>query len=586
MMRYEVYTFTIAFLLVFISIVIASEFLLPYSYILTTITVAILLVLTITNSKGASYSRILALVTILAIVIRNIYTIRTSFIVEPLYDGYKEIVTARIFNEIGRALVFNEPLFDYTSSYPLLKILTIILSQVTSIDVLKVALILPSVWSLVMLLFFYLFAKTILQSISIEESIKRSAIFLSLLLFSISPDAIYYGMIYYMRFYCITLVYIVLYLLFSGKLNETRCKYLLVILLLAIPLSYSLFPYLLLFFLTGVFSLGMVVGRFFKVKQLHKYIPSYNLISLTLLAIFLASSYYVSESVLGNSMGLLNALLKFLQLQIREPILETQLNAPYFIPEALQNSFNILVFFRDLIIYAPAVIGFLIFLYKSRRERIPIVHLTIIALITILLLHVIIVEGMRLAFQTTLIISLYFIILLSALSYAYGLNIMKKKAHLKSLVKVTIVILLMLAIITAYLSPWSHRFLTQQYYNPNLSFKDVGDHNPAYVYVKGFIKQLSGYEYLFTDDFNLASIMIIPNIDMYFKIQYFTDLINYTGKGQIYVLELNGFQPILGPYGWQAENLQKTINVRSEIKEMISNFNKILSSPYYNLYAN
>ena len=586
MMRYEVYTLTIVFLLVFISIAIASEFLLPYSYILVAIAVAILLMPMIANSKGASYSRILALIIILAIVIRNIYTMRTGFIVEPLYDGYLEIVTAQIFNEIGRALVFNEPIFDYTSSYPLLEILTVILSKITSIDVLKVALILPSVWSLVMLLFFYLFAKTILQSISIDESIKRSAIFLSLLIFSISPDAIYYGMIYYMRFYCITLVYIVLYLLFSRKLNETRCKYLLVILLLAIPLSYSLFPYLLLFFLTGVFSLGMVVERFFKAKQLRKYIPSYNLILLTLLAIFLASSYYASESVIINSKGLLNALSEFFQLQIREPILETQLNSPYFIPEALQNPFNILVFFRDLIIYAPAAIGFLIFLYKSRRERIPIVHLTIIALITILLLHVVIVEGMRLAFQTTLVFSLYFIILLSALSYAYGLNIMKKKEHLKSLMKVTIVILLILAVITAYLSPWSHRFLTQQYYNPNLSFEDVGDHNPAYVYVKGFIKQLSGYEYLFTDDISLASIMITPNIDMYFKIQYFTGLINYTGKGQIYVLELNNFQPQLGPYGWQAENLQETISVGNEVKEIVSNFNKILSSPYYNLYAN
>jgi hypothetical protein len=585
MMRYEVYTLTIAFLLAFISIAIASEFLLPYSYILAATAVAVLLVPMVTNSREY-YSRILALVIILAIVIRNIYTMRTGFIVEPLYDGYKEIVTAQIFNEIGRALVFNKPLFDYTSSYPLLKILTVILSQITSIDVLKVVLILPSVWSLVMLLIFYLFAKTILQSILIDESTKRSAIFLSLLLFSISPDAIYYGMIYYMRFYCITLVYIVLYLLFSGKLNETRCKYLLVILLLAIPLSYSLFPYLLLFFLTGVAFLGMVAERFFKAKQLRKYIPSYNLILLISLTVFLASFYYVAESVLKNSKGLLNTLSEFFQLQIREPLLEAYLNRPYFIPEVLQNPFNILVFFRDLIIYAPAVIGFLIFLYKSRRERIPIVHLIIIALITLLLLHVVMERGIKLVLQSTLIISLYFLILLSALSYAYGLNIMKKKVRLKSLVKVTIAILLILAVITAYLSPWSHRFLTQQYYNPNLSFEDVGDHNLAYVYVKGFIKQLSGYEYLFTDDPALASIMITPNTDMYFKIQYFTNLINYTGKGQIYVLELNGFQPILGPYSWQAENLQKTINVRSVVKEMISNFNKILSSPYYNLYAN
>jgi len=579
----EACALTVVFLLVFISMAITLGFLLPYSYIVTAVIVAILLVSMIINPKGAPYSHILTLIVVLTIVIRNIYTMRTGFIVEPLYDGYKDIVTAQIFNEAGRALVIDKPIFDYTTSYPLLKILTTILSQITNIDILKVALILPSTWSLAMLLFFHLFAKTILQGLSIDVSTRQSAIFLSLLLFSISPDAIYYGMIYYMRFYSITLIYVVLYLLFSGKLNDARCRCILIVLLLAIPLSYSLFPYLLLFFLAGVTSISMTVKHFLKAKELNNYIPGYRIVVLACVEVFSASFYYVAENVLKDSRGLLSNLLAYFQMQMREPILMTQLCAPYFVPEPLQNPFNFLTPLRDLVIYAPAIVGGLLLLHKCRREKTPIGCFTIIALIACLLLHAVI-EGMRLAFQTTLIISLYFFILLSALGYAHGLSI--TRGMLRVLAKVAMAVALILAVTVAFLSPWSHRFLALHYYDPAISFRDAGDHNPNYVYLSKYMDKMGNYSILFTDDVELVRILVKadPNFQLRILDFYRISDLPEDAKGRIYVIELNGFKPLLGPYGWEPTGLEVVKAKTSQALARIQSLSKVLDGGIYSIF--
>jgi hypothetical protein len=511
---------------------------------------------------------------------------RTGFIVEPLYDGYKDIVTARIFNEAGRALVIDKPIFDYTTSYPLLKVLTIILSKITNIDILKVALILPSTWSLAMLLFFYLFAKTILQDLSIDISPRRSAVFISLLLFSISPDAIYYGMIYYMRFYSITLIYIMLYLLFSGKLNDARCRHILIILLLAIPLSYPLFPYLLVSFLAGVTSLSMAVKHFLKAKELNNYIPGYSIVLLACVEVFSASFYYVAENVLKGGRGLLSSLLAYFQMQAREPILMVQLRAAYLVPEPLQNPLNFLTFFRDLIIYAPAIVGGLLLLHKCRREKTPIGLHVIIALIACLLLHVVI-EGMGLAFQTTLIFSLYFIILLSALSYAHGLSIIKETwRFFAKVAKVAIAVSLILTVAVAFLSPWSHRFLALHYYDPAINFRDIGDHNPNYIHLSKYMDKVENYSILFTDDVELVRVLVKadPNLQLRILDFYRVSDLSEDIKGRIYVVELNGFKLLLGPYGWSPTELEVTEAKRSQALARIQSFSKVLDSSTYSIF--
>jgi hypothetical protein len=329
----------------------------------------------------------------------------------------------------------------------------------------------------------------------------------------------------------------------------------------------------------------MAVKHFLKAKELNNYVPDYRIVLLACIGVFSASFYYVAENVLKGGKGLLSNLLAYFQMQAREPILMVQLRAAYFVPEPLQNPLNFLTLFRDLVIYAPAIVGGLLLLHKCRREKTSIGLFVIIALTTCLLLHVVI-EGMRLAFQTTLVISLYFFMSLSALSYAHGLSIIKEKRRIFARVaKVAIAIALILTVAVAFLSPWSHRFLALHYYDPAINFRDVGDHNPNYVHLSKYMDKLEDYSILFTDDVELIRVLVKadPNLQLRILDFYKISDLSEDVKGRIYVVELNEFKLLLGPYGWSPTGLEVVKAKQSQALARIQSLNKVLDSGVYSI---
>jgi hypothetical protein len=192
---------------------------------------------------------------------------------------------------------------------------------------------------------------------------------------------------------------------------------------------------------------------------------------------------------------------------------------------------------------------------------------------------------MKLTFQTTLIISLYFFILLSALSYAHGLSIIKETRRVFA--KVAIEVALTLTVAVAFLSPWSHRFLALHYYDPAINFRDIGDHNPNYVRLSKYVDKLENYSILFTDDVELVRVLVKADPDLQSRISIFYRISDLPedAKGRSYVIELNGFKPLLGPYGWSPTGLEVFEAKRSQALARIQSLNKVLDSGVYSISA-
>lgn len=465
------------------------------SYLLSMIILSVIITYMIHNTNRRrvlatnSTLSLMMIILIYAILLRIIYIIRTNLLIEPLYDGYKDLVVAYMFWKDGSITIFSKPYtFSYASSFPSLEIITVFIADVSGLSILSSALSISVLMGILTIIVIYLLIKKIIDNI--PELYNYRAI--ALLLLSIWPELIYQSIVYYPRHYSLTLFYILMYLyIIRGQLTSLA-----ILIAFSLPFSHSLFPPMI------IILYALLIGEAVLVKKIIKKISSFsklstNILSLDLkwlthvfIALFVGESiwiaYYVAIEVLYGNTWLIRALPEVLYKLFREtpsPLRSWQ--SFYYIPPILSGHYNILVVIKDYFLYLAALLGLLNLIYfKINKNKVSVVYRSKILFLlpAYLIIHLIFVEGGLVGIQATLNLSIYIIIFLSFIAYAYMLSYKNK------VLKVIITSILVLVIIVGSLSLWSHRTFLLHYYDSSLSFIDAGDHNPSYIYLEKFFK--------------------------------------------------------------------------------------------------
>lgn len=420
------------------------------------------------------------------------------------------------------------------------------------------------------------------MNFGLKSSVRYVVIYF--ILSAICPELIYYSIVYYQRHYSIALYYLLIYMILA-TLTMRNSKYVLPMILisLAMPLSYSLFPIMALTFLVALlilFKFLDLIGSYLHISAestVLKFIaiikPSIKALRLVILTFIigeaLAFSYYVSWEVLNSSKSILQSILTFYE-RLSKPIIERQMQAPYWTPPVLRTHWNVLVRVRDVLLYGGAIPGIIIVLLqlkaklRSRKSQ-ALTQTLIMFMMIYVVLYVVFVEGCRFSFQTILYLTLYLILHFSSIAYLKCIE-----SSFKHILAGAIVLL----IVVGGLALWSHRLLLLHYYNPSISFVEAGDHNIFYIYAKEFL-----HKYL-----------VLDNYKVYTDDKVITQYIFYTLNKNICIYSLNsielnkcinsyencivvvflGTHLLLGPYGWLPLDLEQTYFRKLKIIKMLN----------------
>lgn len=567
-------------------IIVCSDVGLPYSYVLLLSIYSVLVALFMVSDDNVlkeNYEKLILGLFIFALLLRTLYMIRTNSSVIPLYDGYKDLIVSYIFYNENRIYIIDKPyIFNYASSFPLLNTFTVIVAYMLGIDVLSSSLLVSLVVGYIMIITMLILARFIGMNLRLRLLARYVIIYL--ILSTICPELIYYSIVYYSRHYSIALYYLLMYMVLA-TLTVRSSKYVLpmVLVSLAMPLSYSLFPIMTLTFLASLlilFKLLDLIGKYFHISTKSMVLKFIMIAKLSIRALkpviltfmvgeALAFGYYVSWEVLNSSKSVLQSLLAFYE-RLSKPIIERQMQASYWIPPVLRTPWNVLIQVRDVLLYGGAIPGVIIALLQlkaeSRYQKSQALVQTLLIFMTIyIILYVVFVERCRFSFQTIIYLTLYLILHFTSITYLKCIE-----SSFRHVLAGTIV----LFIVISGLAFWSHRLLLLHYYNPSISFIEAGDHNILYVYAKEFLHKylvLDDYK-VYTDDQVIARYifyMLSRNIHVYSLNKI--DLSRYLSfRGNRIAIMFLGPHLLLGPYGWLSLNLEQNYFKKIKIIKMLN----------------
>ena len=575
--------FTLLFIGVLVSLLLRAF--LPWSYVLFSFLACISLTVMIFFEKKSPLVYVFLVIS--AILFRNLINIVTNFTMIPLYDSYANYAAMNIFMENGRAFII-EPYAGFlgvairdASCYPLPLIFVSVLSSVTGISLLQTTLITPTIYSLLMLSFIVLLIKNIVA----EFDLKEKVLVLSLLIFTVSPDAIYNGLTFYIRFHAYVFFYMALYLLFGNtftlnKKRDMKKAMLLMLSYVAMVLSHSLTPFIFALFLLGIhisISFGnKLFGRFVGSSPVRSH--SFSLISFTFVSFFawqLFYTFHVMRTIRQFMDFFLTTFLGTLRTGVQEGLGRT-----YFVHESLRPEPAIFtLYLRDIAIYIPAIVGFMIFALwffrKKLNHRSQFLFYSVFSLAMIFVILNVVNFGPLVMKERE---ALPFIIFFAALFYT---RISSSKVILLKLLSVLMIILI---VFTAFLSPWSHTHFPLYIYDSSIRFEDVGVHNTLYVNLEPFVNDYTTKDRLFlSDDPQLLYAIMQPKDYTLIRSldEYLEDptIIRVFGKpNNYYIVELVHLNPH-AHYLLDSEKLE-------EFKFKLSiQYNIILDAQHYRIYS-
>jgi hypothetical protein len=508
-----------------IILVISSRILLPFSYYSLTLTVSLTLAIWIIYWPNYNRFALYFSLIFLFFLLSNLYNITNDFRIIPLYDSYHEYAVTKLFMVEDRIYHVTTTLSDNPSLWPLGSALVMIFSKTTNIDILQSFLLYPSFYGLAILLSVVLFVR-----VYSEHSLER-ILPLAILMLAISPDVVYYRMIPYHRFLGLSLFYLSFYLVTKtleyGRATPTTA--LLLLLSVGISLSHAEITFAYVVFLFSIGVLAVTGGSLYK-----KYVLP-NLMMLTLVA------FIVSYLWNGVVTGALTPLAKYI-FEKFFPLSAWQTEAyfpQYAIPEALSSPLMVaLLRLRDFMTYLPAFIAYITFLSETllrrRGDGLSIIYLSLALAIPIFRLWTI---GFRL-FGTVAFYATPLIIYFAARFFA--------SAYSTRMRRVLYILPLTFMIFMAFLSPWSHQYLTRFIYDPSVAPIDVGMHNPQSSRISQFIRKyidLKG-SIVFSDD-SLIPFLILQPKD-YPSLRYYWLEKDILGRSNSFILEFIRFENVLG----------------------------------------
>jgi hypothetical protein len=490
------------------------EIFLPYSYVIAVIILSVLLAFSIVKN-GISSKIVFFQLFSLFIIIRNIYYLSTQNAI-PFGDGYWDYAVEKIFlgqHQIDIIQGIVRPTeagsisqLTWYSGWPLLHVTGILFSMVTGIDILYLNWVLPNFLSIVSFIFMYL----ILEKLRIKFDFPKEIILIGLLIFAILPEAIFWQMQFVRQSLAFTLLLIIIYLLYILRFEKCDRRYFLILALFFLSLAIThhvtaltLTLFLFLFSLINITT--KILGRWEVLKWVSSPIRRDIFSKLSLLMLISMLFWWSKNSIIMFPTIISRITFFFESLGVEKIYSQVITGYPSIITPTWVP---VLLGFRDLMIYAPAIIGFLILWHnKSNSQEKYFIIYSFLAFGIILVINIVFrIEPLRIVLFLA-----PFLTFLSSLFYDRIINSLSKFVG-----KIIVFLFLVLLVFTSFLGLWAHSFAPIHLYDSSISPFEIGESTPDFIKTKSF----------FETNINVTEYQVV-RADVISQLVYLLDPIDY-----------------------------------------------------------
>lgn len=483
-----------------------SKAYLPYLFIFPVLVISLITIVFLFKYENTNI--IYWHIFILYILRSSVYFLSTEFAVLPFGDPYWDIGVVKTFLKSGSAEVINNmtkwpsSTLAWMSGWPLLHIFSVIFISVTGLSVMHSALLVTFFFICMFFLFVYILISLVSKRISDRATLSPIAI----LIFATSPESLYWNIQFKYQTIAMLLmliVYFIIFKTFSRNAKSVGLTIVMMITLFAMVIGHNLTSMAIAAYLIFIVIISKILDYFISDLYFKNKVYT-NLAIVTLLLGFLWSLQYVN--FIWSSIGLVvNRLIAFFSgINSLEKVV---VMASY--PDILRPAWGrTLLIIRDLIMYIPALLGYLLVIKQLPKKNIfnylVVMSLSVFGIMLIADMLIIHIEPLRIVTY-----ALPFVALVSALFYSHILR-----------QRIVLFVFVVTVISVGYIGQWSHNFIPLHLWNNIAINNDIGEHNLQYNAIDGFInKNVGDYELIYGDDFSLLYSLLEP--DSYYKIRAF-----------------------------------------------------------------
>ena len=340
-----------------------------YPYLFVVIALSVLVTFSIVGCYAGiiNASSTIILIFLIFIVLRNVQFIATQYMALTPDDVTFEYSVIRAFTEADKIFVISDFPFSsmlrWYSSWPLLHSLSMIFAGILNINTALIPVILPSIFSAIGFLFTYLIVNRLVVSLALN----RVIVPLSLLLYSIAPEAIYFGFKFVRNSLAMVFVLMGFHLLYKYyRCRDSRVLGLIALNTFVIVLTHHYSSFIYSAFLLVFATLSYIVAIVLNWKRRPEWASIITdlkkgavitgvigVLSAGAIAIWWSQVGTIIQEVTSGVTGVVAQSIFSGIENIGPKILEA------YYPEQLTPSWVGLLWIRDVLIYVPVIYGFI-----------------------------------------------------------------------------------------------------------------------------------------------------------------------------------------------------------------------------------
>lgn len=515
---------------------------LPATYYLMILALAVILLLQLTKNHRSSFFVFSLVLTI--VFMRNVYYLATNYAIIPFGDGNWDYGVVKTFVGEGHAFVITEQnypatLLTWYSGWPILHIFASCLSEISGINAYQVALLLPSIIGTCSLVFVYLLVDKITKSLRLASEVTG----LALLLYSVSPEALFWTVQFVRQNLGILFLVITFYLFYKSWIEPKERKYVALTIFFALTLvmvhHFTSFILVLYFLLFSVFLvLGTHFAKYKFGNKLFGGSPNVSKRAIFGLGLISLAFLFTWWNNYGTTVWptITSGIIRFEKILTgaREiEYLPSQASYPEILTPTWVTAMSLL---RDIFIYVPALLGLVIVTMKNGRT--PSKLFVVYSTLSLGLFFIIDNLVFRQETYRIITLALPFVSLLGAVSYSYI------KSKLKRIRYIPVVSIIMAFLLFySFIGLWGHGFAPLHLYDPSISYEEAGERNIDFMRLSNFNEKVivKNYRVVWTDDLN--PLVFLINSSDYDKIDRIPqqDIQKIGSYGKEIIYELKGF---------------------------------------------
>lgn len=455
-----------------------------YPYLFVAISLGSLLALSIIGYYKGSVDKFstICLLFIVFLLLRSVQFIATHYQALTTGDVTYEYAVINTFSQADKIFVIPPTFFSnmltWYSSWPLLHSFSLIFADVLGIKISLLPVVLPTIFSLIGFLFVYL----VTDRLATDLKLDRVIIPLSLLLYAIAPEAIYFGFKFVRNSMAVVFILAEFYLLYKYiSQRDSRVLALIILNALAIVLTHHytsfIFTAYLLAFAALAFILALAQDKLRKPVWIAKLLTFRKEAAIIgIVGLLSASAIFAWWSQVATVIQPVGSGVTARIIQIVTPSIEPDVFKAYY-PRELTPTWVNLLWVRDFLIYVPVFFGFAWLIrqkfkkgtleFKEERGF----HFLVLSLVCfgaffLFELFISHVETFRIV-----ILSLPLIALCSAMLYV---KMLSQGRWLKWLTFAVLVFV----VTSSFLGLWGHRYVPIHLYSSAVSAWEVGEPTP------------------------------------------------------------------------------------------------------------